>query len=550
MELVILSGDMEGTRFALDKPNITLGRKSDNDICMPLDPRISRFHAQLTRRDDGAWVLEDLDSINGTFVGQRRIHDPTVLRPNDRFRMGRTWMLLQDQQPSAPRTQAVEAVRLADAEAHAFELDNVVYSVAADHYAEAERDVTQPREYLQVYRQVSRALSSTLDIDELCNAIMDAVMDCLPAERAFLLLLDRDSAELITKIARQRLDAPKTDHTITISRHMVDKAINERATILTHDAMTDERFQELASVRDFRIRSAVCAPLVHQENVLGVIYLDTISTTHVFGEQDVDLLASVASQASVAIENASLFTDLRNAYDNLKAAQQQLVHSEKLSTIGALAATVAHDMINIVTPMQPLIDLMVRGGDVDTESEEAVRRQTKRLAALAERLMSFSQFEELDLQPMSINDIVASTLALINTEFRHQGVKLDTELSPDLPPAMIDENQMDRVFLNLCMNALEALHNTDDPRLIIRSYRDQDEVVVSFTDNGPGIPADLEHDIFEPFYTTKETGTGLGLFSCRRIVQADHGGVIEYESEPGQRTTFTVRLPAISFSHD
>ncbi len=548
MELLMLNGDMEGTRFLLEKANITVGRKSDNDICMPLDPRISRFHAQLTRRDDSAWIIEDLESSNGTFVGQRRIHAPTLLRLNDRFRMGRTWMVLQDEQVDTPQTQVVEAVQLADAEAHPSAIDNVVYSVAADHYAETERDVTQPREYLQAYRQVSRALSSTLDVDELCNVIMDAVMECLPAERAFLLLLDRDSGELIPKIARQRLDTEDTDETITISRHMVDRAINERATILTHDAMTDERFQELASVRDFKIRSVLCAPLVHQENVMGVIYLDTTSATHVFAEQDVDLLASVASQASVAIENASLFTDLRNAYDTLKAAQQQLVHSEKLSTIGALAATVAHDMINIVTPMQWLIDLMLRDAGVDAESEEAVRRQTKRLSALAERLMSFSQFEELDLQPMSINDIVASTLSLINTEFTHQGVKLDTELSEALPEVMIDESQMDRVFLNLCMNALEAMEETEDPRLIIRSYQDQDEVVVSFTDNGPGLPADMEQDIFEPFYTTKEAGTGLGLFSCRRIVQADHDGVIEYESEPDQATTFTVRLPAIESS--
>ncbi len=545
MQLVILNGDMEGTAFALEKANITVGRKSDNDICVPLDPRISRFHAQLTRRDDATWIVEDLESVNGTFVGQRRIHDPTLLRPHERFRIGRTWMVLQDEQVGAPQTQVVESVQLADAEAHPSAIDNVVYSVAADHYAETERDVTQPREYLQAYRQVSRAISSTLDVDELCNVIMDAVMECLPAERAFLLLLDRDSGELIPKIARQRLGTEENDETITISRHMVDRAINERATILTHDAMTDERFQELASVRDFKIRSAVCAPLVHQENVMGVIYLDTTSTTHVFAEPDVDLLASVASQASVAIENASLFTDLRNTYDNLKAAQEQLVHSEKLSTIGALAATVAHDMINIVTPMQPLIDLMFRDANVDAESEEAVRRQTKRLAALAERLMSFSQSEELDLQPMSINDVVASTLSLINTEFSHQGVRLDTELPEDLPEVMIDENQMDRVFLNLCMNALEAMEETEDARLIIRSYQDQDEVVVSLTDNGPGMPADMEQDIFEPFYTTKETGTGLGLFSCRRIVQADHNGVIEYESEPGQGTTFTVRLPAI-----
>jgi len=543
MELVILNGDMEGMRAPLGKQTVTLGRKSDNDVCLPLDPRISRFHAQLSKRDETSWVLEDLGSANGTFVGQRRIHAPTVVRPNDRFRMGRTWMLLHDDRGAVAEARAVEAVELRDAEAQPFEMESVVYSVAADHAPETEHPAADARQYLHVYERVGQALSSTLDVDELFDVIMDAIMECLPAERGFLLLLDRRTGELSPKVARQRRDIENADEKITISRHMVDRAINERVTILTTDAMTDERFQELASVRDFRIRSAVCAPLVHKEYVLGVIYLDTTSATHVFGEQDVDFIAGVASQASVAIENAQLYTDLRNAYNELKAAQEQLVRSEKLSTIGALSATVAHDMINIVTPLQPLIDLMLRDASVDAECEEAVRRQTKRLSALAERLMSFSYAEELNLELRDINDIVASTISLLNTEFNHRGVRLDTDLAEGLPEVLIDENQMDRVFLNLCMNALEAMEETQEPALTIRSYLYQDEVVVTVTDNGPGIPANTEHDIFEPFYTTKDAGTGLGLFSCRRIVQNDHNGVIEYESRPGEDTTFTVRLP-------
>ena len=546
MEMVILSGEMEGTRFPLDGPNITVGRKSNNDVCLPLDSRISRFHAELRRRDENSWVLEDLHSINGTFVGQRRIHAPTLLRANDRMRMGRTWMALRDDSAARSQAQRIEAVQLSDADLRAFEDENVVYAVSAEQIA-TERELDQPREYLHVYEEVGRALSSTLDVNELGNVIMTAVMECLAAERGFLLLLDRETGDLIPTVARQREGVEGLEERITISRHILDKAINERAAILTTDAMTDERFQELASVRDFQIRSAICAPLVYKEDVLGVVYLDTTSGTHVFGERDVDLVAGVAAQASVAIENARLYTDLRNAYEELKSAQQQLVASETLSTIGTLAATVAHDMINIVTPLQPLIDIMLRNADVNTEDEEAVRRQTKRLSALAERLMSFSQSEDVSLRPAAINDIVASTISLLNTEINHNSIDLEMDLAEDLPEVLVDETHIDRVFLNLCLNAIEAMEETGNPRLTIRTYQDQDEVAISFRDNGPGIPADSDHDVFEPFFTTKETGTGLGLFSCRRIIQVDHNGVIEYESEPGQGTTFTVRLPVPAF---
>jgi C4-dicarboxylate-specific signal transduction histidine kinase len=546
MELVILNGDMEGARFPMDAPNITVGRKSDNDICLPLDSRISRFHAELRRRDHSSWVLEDLNSVNGTFVGQRRIHAPTVLRVNDRLRMGRTWMTLRDDSVGASSAHRIEAVQLSDADIHAAKEENVVYAVSAEQIA-TERELEHPREYLQVYEEVGRALSSTLDVNELGNVIMTAVMECLAAERGFLLLLDRETGDLIPTVARQREGVKNLEDNITISRHILDKAINERAAILTTDAMTDERFQEIASVRDFQIRSAICAPLVRKEDVMGVIYLDTTSATHVFGERDVDLIAGVAAQASVAIDNARLYTDLRNAYEELKSAQQQLVASEKLSTIGTLAATVAHDMINIVTPLQPLIDIMLRNADVDPEDEEAVRRQTKRLSALAERLMSFSQSEDVSLRPAAINDIVASTISLLNTEINHNSIELEMDLADDLPEVLVDETHIDRVFLNLCLNAIEALEETANPHLTIRTYQDQDEVVISFRDNGPGIPADSDYDVFEPFLTTKEMGTGLGLFSCRRIIQGDHNGVIEYESEPGQGTIFTVRLPVPAF---
>lgn len=542
MEIAILNGPLEGKRFPMEKASVTIGRKADNDVTISTDPRISRFHAQLTRHDETTWIIEDLNSANGTFVGQRRIQAPTALHPNDQFRMGRTWMTLHYEAETADEMFTAGTVRIGDRSSSAAEIDSVVYPVSAENDAADSGDTEGIREYLWVYQRVSRALSSTLDAAQLGTVIVDAIMECVPAERAFLLLRDPDSGQLTPRISRQRTDSPTTGQTVTISRHIVERAMNERVAILTTDAMTDKRFQELDSVQNFQIRSAVCAPLIHQDDVLGVIYLDTTSARHVFSEDDVYMTASVASQAAVAFENAQLYTDLRNAYNHLKAAQDQLVSSEKLSTIGTLSATVAHDMINIVMPLQPLIDIMLRNADVDPENEEAVRRQTQRLMTLAERLMSFSAAEDVSLVPTNINDVVRSTLSLIKTEFNHRGVELVTEFDESLPMVMADEAQIDRVFLNLCMNALEAMDDTPDPIMHIRSYRDRDEAVITVADNGPGIPADAE-DIFEPFFTTKKTGTGLGLFSCRRIVQDDHHGVIEYQSAPGQGTTFTVRLP-------
>ena len=150
MELVILDGQMAGTRFQLGGPVLTIGRRSDNDICLPLDPRISRLHARLTHKSDETWIIEDLGSVNGTFVGQRRINAPTALHLDDRFRMGRTWMTLQKPLQDAVQNEALQSIRLDDADSRPLHPDSVVYSVAAGSPAQEKTGETSPHLHLQV----------------------------------------------------------------------------------------------------------------------------------------------------------------------------------------------------------------------------------------------------------------------------------------------------------------------------------------------------------------------------------------------------------------
>ncbi len=536
MKLRVLTGEMEGHEFESEGEVITLGRRAENDLPLPLDTRISRFHAQLTQQPDGTWLLEDLESTNGTFLGRRRLHAPTPVEPGDVFRMGRTWLEVVEE---PVEDLAADAVVLLEPEGPAAEPESIVYSMEPGAEPPQPKTVEELSERLRVMRDVGAALASTLDLPTLLNELLRATMSVVPAERGSLLLLDPETGELEPRAVWSQ---EQTDEGVAISRSIVEKAMAERVTLLTSDAMSDERFQEVESVRELHIRSAICAPLLRGEAMLGVIFLDTTSNTAVFERSDVELVSSIASQAAIAIENARLYTDLRAAYEDLQNAQEQAVRQEKLSIIGSLSASIGHDMANIAAPMVTLMDLCLDSAKLDDQAQDAMQRQIQRMTALVEQLMSFSRPEDLSMEPTDINEVVESTLSLLRTELAHESIELVLDLAEGLPRVDAAPTQLDRVLLNLCMNAMDAMEN-DPKRLTIKTALDRDEVAVSVTDTGPGISVENQEKLFEPFFTTKEQGTGLGLFSCRRIVEEEHGGSIEVDSRIGEGTTFTVRLP-------
>jgi len=419
--------------------------------------------------------------------------------------------------------------------------EHVVYQFGVDQ-PPPQADAVEAQRRLEVMAKISASLASTLDLAPLLEVVVENIMQVIPADAGFVMLVDRATGDFVPKAIRRRAGISEDPH-ITVSRHILEHAINERAAIMTADAMADERFEDLDSVHDLQIRSAICAPLLHGEEALGTIFLESHSATGAFTQQDLELLMTIAGQAATAIENARLYTDLRQTFDSLQAAHEQLLRSERLSTVGALSASIAHDMANIVTPLKPLLKLVVRNQEVESEAYESLNRQMDRLIALLERIMSFSRTSVLDLQPVQVNDILPKTMALIRSEIHHRGVEVLMDPDESLPLVMADASQLDRVFLNIMLNALQAMEESDERVMTVKTERDGEEVAVSFTDTGPGISEANQERLFEPLFTTKQTGTGLGLHSCKRIIEEEHGGTIEVDSLEGIGATFTVRLP-------
>lgn len=543
--LQVLNGEMAGHVFPFVGDAAAIGRNAANDVCLPLDPLISRWHAQVSITPEGV-IIEDRNSGNGTWVGTTRIYTRTQLVPGSQIRIGRTWLQLNSTPDEAMGLDDMsQQIVWVDEDESAAEYDaaedSIVYAVGTEERTvPAEADREELRRRLHAFELVSTALGWSLDLQTVLVTLVDTVMQVMSTDRGSLWLIDAQTGELDPRVVRQPQAAD--GEAIQISRHIVNRALDERVAILTSDAMHDTRFQDVESVVGFHIRSAVCVPICRGDRALGVLYLDTTTRSSVIPEADLEMLTGLANQAAVSIENARLYTDLRAAYDELQSTQEQLLRTERLSTIGALSASIAHDMGNVVTPLVPLVRLLLRNADPDAELAEITERQLARMSALITRLRSFSRPTTVEKERVDANRVLEETVRLLQTEANHRSVDLVRDMADSLPEVVGDASELDRVFLNIILNAIQAAPEREG-KVIVRSEVDEGDVVVSVIDNGPGIPADVLPHLFEPLFTTKEGGTGLGLFSSKRIVEDEHGGSIEVDTHPDGGTTLSVRLP-------
>ena len=350
-----------------------------------------------------------------------------------------------------------------------------------------------------------------------------------------------------------------------------------------YDTLDPVRFAEarrLAGVGGFK--AAVGAPMLREDGAIGAIVLRR-SQPGAFSDRQIALLESFAAQAVIAIQNVRLFTELRDSLERLKAAQANLIQSEKMASLGQLTAGIAHEIknpLNFVNNFAMLsVDLLGELKDVAgpalatldedkrAELDETMELLTGNLGKIAEHgkradgivksMLSHSRGGTGDWAQSDINALVEEALNLAYHGARAQDKEFNVTLERDLAktgkPIEVVPQDVTRVFLNLFGNGFYAANKRRlaagqagfRPILKVTTRDLGDTVEVRVRDNGTGIPPEVREKLFQPFFTTKPTGegTGLGLSISYDIVTQQHGGTIEVESEPGVFTEFTVRLP-------
>jgi len=300
-----------------------------------------------------------------------------------------------------------------------------------------------------------------------------------------------------------------------------------------------------------RLGLKVCVPMITLNRLTGILLLGADRPGWGLTRSEIELLDLLARQASLAFENAALYRAQRERLDRLYRA-------ERLAAVGQLAAGVAHEIRNPLTAIRSTMQYLLRGFEEAEPRHQLVAEllhEVDRINSTVGGLLSLSRSGEIRLVPVQLLDPLRRAVQLFKAQAGERGVELRANLDTPaaLPsPARVlgDAGQLEQVFLNLLLNALQAMPGEGRIEVAVTPWlppsggAGSPGVQVLVTDTGPGIPPDQLRRVFDPFYTTKKDGTGLGLAICHGIIE-QHRGELQLQSEVGKGTTASVRLPLI-----
>lgn len=289
------------------------------------------------------------------------------------------------------------------------------------------------------------------------------------------------------------------------------------------------------------VRNLLFVGVRHKGELVGLLRVANKISSE-FSEDDVRLLAILANNVSVAIENIRLYEDLRKQMGELKNTQEQLIQAAKLAAIGELASNIAHEINNPLTSILGYAELIKEENDLANIIRDAdvIEKESLRAREIVHQLLEFSRKRPLTVTDIDINKLLKEVVDLSSFQLKETAIRLTQDFGV-IPRIEADPNQLKQVFLNIINNAVYAMHNSGS--LEIQTSTTGDYVVIEIRDTGKGIPKEIQNRIFEPFFTTKkEKGTGLGLSISYKIIQS-HGGKIDLETEEGVGTKFRIILP-------
>ena len=292
------------------------------------------------------------------------------------------------------------------------------------------------------------------------------------------------------------------------------------------------------------LRSWLWVVLWRKDRILGVLATSSRAARE-FSRSEQGVMIAVGRQLATTIEKVQLYNETRQAYEDLRRTQEQLLQSEKMSAVGQLISGVAHELNNPLTAILGYTQLL-ESEKLEPRIQEFIqklRKQAQRTQRIVQNLLSFARQHKPQRVHVDLRSVIEDTIALRDYDLKVNNIGVEREFDAVLPSVVADPHQLEQVYLNIINNAADAMMESGrGGRLRVRIATENGSVVTSFHDSGPGI-YDPKH-VFDPFYTTKRVGkgTGLGLSICYGIVK-EHGGEISAQNHPAGGALLQVRLP-------
>jgi len=401
---------------------------------------------------------------------------------------------------------------------------------------------------LTVLHDMGKTLSSTLDLDELLKKALELLCEHWGYAACAIFLLDKAKDELYIKQVMGR-DFEKVKH--LRFRVGLDGIVGWVARtgepFYAPDVSRDPHYSPASP----ETKSEAAFPFKIRDQIMGVLDIES-NELNGFDPEDLKVLASFASQVSISVENARLFSDLKQTLKELKQAQDQIIQTEKLRAMGEMASGVAHDFNNVLAVILGNIQLLLYQLDHLTPEElrerlGIIERSSKDGAETVRRIQEFTGVRrDKEFVPLSINEIIVEVISITQPRWKDQSQKKGIQIDlvrklEDVPLIVGNPSELREVLTNILFNAVDAM--PAGGRIALSTDRQEDRVEVRIADTGIGMTEEVKRKVFDPFFTTKGvTNSGLGMSVSYGIVKR-HGGEILVDSEPGKGTTFVLRLP-------
>lgn len=406
--------------------------------------------------------------------------------------------------------------------------------------SENNRAIRNTIDELMAMQQLSNSISTAHEPEAIVSTLIHLTRQVLPVVESNIFLFEGNPQRLVplsTKCSPAFVEEAQQH----VEAGIVDWVIAEQRTVI---------FPDIASMGVSEAKHIiVIVPLIIRNAAIGIFMIRSSKSHAEIANHDIQLLNVLANQAAVGVENWRTYEKVLVLNKELQASQAQTMHAAKLAAIGELAASIVHEIKNPIQVMVMHMEMVQRGKPLPHWTD-TVAKQVKRLSEITRRLMNFSRnvAEEPRMEEVHINQPIEETVAMVEHEYRVNNIDIVTHLKEDLSPVVANAGALQQVFLNLLINARDAMPNGGT--ITIRTESSGYHVVVKVSDTGMGIPQEHLDKIFMPFFTTKPEGqgTGLGLSICRKII-SEHKGEIKVESEEGKGTTFSIFLPMLRRLH-
>ncbi len=369
---------------------------------------------------------------------------------------------------------------------------------------------------LALLNEAGQAMAATLDFDEVLQLLLQAVAKVVQVDECVVALWDE-----------------------TEGRH-VPRAIFTEGRVSLADVFDGDMLIPEPPLPPVRI------PLIGHDRMLGLLALDRHTDGSDLGPEDVQLAQALANQAASALDNARLYTRLKRSAEELEESQRQLFHSEKLVVTGRMAASIAHEINNPLQAIKNCLELILDEADagqpLDRTYLNVATSELERIRRIIQQMLDLYRPSKERMVPIDLNAAVEGVLALMRKQLESHQIDLETHLDSNVPRVIGHDDQIRQVFINLILNASEAM--PEGGRIILKTHQDSDDfVTVRVIDNGVGIAPENLSRIADPFFTTKSKGVGLGLSICHEIIER-HQGTLDVSSQVGRGSEFSIRLPA------